>query len=296
MSESNDSDLDKMMEGMSSSESDFSDEDVASIEGGSPTSHTASAEKDFMRKLKEQRSDLSWSEGKDNDNSENEDSINFDNDASDVYVPKKLPTTTPSTSPINDSKYDDSDDEGMGNAQGISNMVIMKEDYNDYDDAGDSTSEDEGEFEGDGVDSDDSEFDYNIPSCPVPQRSLAMQQQQQQQQQQEPARQSFTSFNSPSSSSAPSFNPYLNTGAYGAPAVSYDTQVTSFGFRGATSASIDRTTDSHLANQARDTKMSFAEAKAPPPSPCTAPSKELDGRPVPDITHLNLGGASNIDE
>ena len=67
----------------------------------------------------------------------------------------------------------------------------------------------------------------------------------------QPARQSFTSFNSPASN--PSFNPYLNTGGYGASAQSYDTQVTAFGFRGATSASIDRTTDSHLANQARDT-------------------------------------------
>ena len=95
------------------------------------------------------------------------------------FMLKKLPTTTPSTTPINDSKYEDSDDEGIGSSPGISNMVLMKEvrkksrpnpttsvanpsdarkkqllsqDYNDYDDAGDSTSEDEGEFEDDGVD------------------------------------------------------------------------------------------------------------------------------------------------
>ena len=51
----NDDELDKMMAGMSSSsESDFSDDDEGT--GGSLISHTASAEKDFMRKLAEQRS------------------------------------------------------------------------------------------------------------------------------------------------------------------------------------------------------------------------------------------------
>ena len=42
--------------------------------------------------------------------------------------------------------------------------------------------------------------------------------------------------------------------------------------------------------------MSFAEAKAPPPSPCTGPSKEIDDRAVPDISHLNLGQTRNMDE
>jgi len=131
-------------------------------------------------------------------------------------------------------------------------MVIMKENYNDYDDAGNSTSEDEGVRDGEyEEDSDDSEFDYDIPAA----RRLHQQprqrepQQFQLQQQLLQQQQSFTSFNTNTS-----YNPYINDG-FGADAksTSYDSQVKSFGFRGATSASIDSNVNAQLAHHAQAT-------------------------------------------